>query len=53
MIDETVKLTETKERIKQNNKLQEQQLQKELREENPLLKLKNSLRRKYPLMTEE
>ena len=31
----------------------ENKLQKELREENPLLKLKNSLQRKYPMMTKE
>ena len=43
----------SKKKIKQNNTLLEQQLQRELREENSLFKLKNFLRRKYPLMTEE
>ena len=52
-IDEQVKITEIKEKIKQNNILLENKIQKELQAKNPLLKLKNSMQRKYPMMTEE
>ena len=52
-IDEKVKLTKIKQKNEQNNNLLEFQLNKGLQEKNSLQNLKNSLRRKYPQMTEE